>query len=358
MDWIEKQGDFFVESPINFVTALIWYLCQYKNGKFCTWAHVIELSQVPYKKLFSVLRTESQIQAQIQPFINAYLSGAMEQLEGQIASATISLAKLSSPQLYYVLTGNDFTLDINNPTHPKVVCLGNNPQKTAIYGAVLSVYINTITRLANRKGMHPLALNLDEFSTILANGIDKSIATGRSNKIAITLALQDASQLKLAYGKEFAEVIINTCGNIISGQVTGETAKQLSDRFGKIMQDRESYTVTSTDTNFTRSKQLDLAVPVSRIASLSSGEFVGMVADNPDQPIELKAFCCKVLNDHDVLKKEEDGYKALPEVRKVTQQMILDNFLQIKQDINELIESELERMMDTPELEHLIIKKG
>lgn len=357
MDWIEKQGDFFVESPINFVTALIWYLCRYKGGKFCTWAHVIELAQVPYKKLFSVLRTQPEIEVLINPFINAFLGGAMEQLEGQIASATISLAKLSSPQLYYVITGNDFTLDINNPVHPKIVCLGNNPQKTTIYGAILSVYINTITRLANRKGMHPMAINLDEFSSIIANSIDKTIATGRSNKIAICMALQDSSQLKLAYGKEFAEVVFNTCGNIISGQVTGETAKQLSERFGKIMQDRESYTVTSNDTNFTRSKQLDLAVPVSRISTLSSGEFVGIVADNPGQEIPQKAFHCKVVLDGDALAVEESKYVELPVVRKVTADDILGNFLQVKKDVLELIDSEIERIMDTPELEHLLIKK-
>jgi len=357
MDWIEKQGDFFVESPINFVTALIWYLARYKGGIYCTWAHVIELAQVPYKKLFSVLRTEPTINALLTPFVNAYLHGAMEQLEGQIASATISLAKLSSPQLYYVITGNDFTLDINNPQFPKIVCLGNNPQKTTIYGAILSVYINTITRLANRKGMHPLAINLDEFSSIIANGIDKTIATGRSNKIAIMLALQEASQLKLAYGKEFAEVVIHTCGNILSGQVSGDTAKELSDRFGKIMQDRQSYTITSTDNNFTQSKQLEQAVPVSRIATLSSGEFVGIVADNPGQEITLKAFCSKILNDHEALRKEEENYTDIPLVRKVTQQMILDNYLQKKQEITDLIDTEIERMMDTPELERLIIKK-
>jgi hypothetical protein len=39
----------------------------------------------------------------------------MEQLEGQIASAKVPIARLSSPQLYYVLSGNDLTLDINNP---------------------------------------------------------------------------------------------------------------------------------------------------------------------------------------------------------------------------------------------------
>jgi hypothetical protein len=115
--------------------------------------------------------------------------------------------------------------------------------------------------------------------------------------------------------------------------------------------------VTSTDTNFTQSKQLEQAVPVSRIATLSSGEFVGIVADNPGQEIVLKSFCAKIINDHEGLKKEEESFTNIPVVRKVTQQMILDNYLKIKQDIAELVDSEIERMMDTPELERLIIKK-
>lgn len=100
MEWIKKQGDFFVESPINFVTAIIWFLKKYKDGKFCTLPHVIELMQADYDELFPVLRTESEIEVLINPFISAYINKAREQLEGQVASAKIGMARLSSPQLY------------------------------------------------------------------------------------------------------------------------------------------------------------------------------------------------------------------------------------------------------------------
>lgn len=357
-EWIKKQGDFFVESPINFITALIWFLCNYKQGKFCTLAHVIELAQVEYKKLFSILRAEPQIEVLINPFISAFLNDATEQLEGQIASAKISLAKLASPQLYYVLSGSDFTLDINNPESPKIVCMGNNPQKSATYGAVVSLYVTALTRMMNRKNLHKSSLLFDEFPTIYFNGIDNLIATARSNKVATTLAVQDSSQLKVHYGKEQAEVILNIVGNVISGQVAGETAKQLSERFGKIMQDRESVSINRNDTSISRSKQLDLAIPQSKISSLSSGEFVGMVADNPDEKIELKTFCCEIQNDHRALAEEQATYKDLPKISNVTQKEILENYLQIKKDVADIIHSEMERMLDTPELSDLIINKN
>ena len=357
-EWIKRQGDFFVESPINFLTAVIWYLRKYKDGEFCTLPHVIELMQVDYDSLFTLLRTEKEIEVLINPFVNAYLNDVMEQLEGQIAAAKVAMARLSSPQLYYVLSGNDFTLDINNPDDPKIVCMGNNPQKIQIYGAVLSLYVTRLVKLVNKKGKQKSSLIFDEFPTIYLNNMDSLIATARGNKVATCLGIQDFSQLRKDYGREQADVIMNITGNIVAGQVTGDTAKQLSERFGKIMQDRESLSINSTDTSISRSKQLESAVPPSKISALSSGEFVGMVADDPDCKIELKTFHCEILNDHSALKKEQDSYKDIQVIRKLDNTMVQRNYLQIKQDVQDIIQSEMERLLNDPGLAHLVVRKG
>jgi hypothetical protein len=357
-EWIKKQGDFFIESPINFLTAIIWFLAKYQNGEFCTLPHVIELMQMDYDSLFTVLRTEKEIEVLINPFVTAYLNDVMEQLEGQIASAKIAMARLSSPQLYYVLSGNDFTLDINDPEKPKLVCMGNNPQKIQIYGAVLSLYVNRLVKQVNKKGKLKCSLAFDEFPTIYLNNMDSLIATARSNKVATCLGIQDFSQLRKDYGREQADVIMNIVGNIVSGQVTGDTAKQLSERFGKIMQDRESLSINSQDTSISRSKQLEAAVPPSKISSLSSGEFVGMVADDPDNKIELKSFHCEIINDHEALKKEQENYKKIPAIRKIDNAIVQQNYLQIKRDVQEIVEAEMERLMGDPALTYLIIKKN
>ncbi len=356
-EWIKRQGDFFVESPINFLTAIIWYLKRYKDGEFCTLPHVIELMQADYDSLFTLLRTEKEIEVLINPFVNAYLNDVMEQLEGQIASAKVAMARLSSPQLYYVLSGNEFTLDINNPDDPKIVCMGNNPQKIQIYGAVLSLYVTRLVKQVNKKGKQKSSLIFDEFPTIYLNNMDSLIATARSNKVATCLGIQDFSQLRKDYGREQADVIMNITGNIVSGQVTGDTAKQLSERFGKIMQDRESLSINSGDTSISRSKQLESAVPPSKISALSSGEFVGMVADDPDCKIELKTFHCEILNDHALLKKEEDNYREIEVIRKIDGALVQRNYLQIKQDIQEIIQSEMDRLLNDPALSFMVIKK-
>ncbi|RYZ55463.1 MAG: conjugal transfer protein TraG [Sphingobacteriales bacterium] len=343
-DWIKKQGDFFVESPINFLTAIIWFLKKYQDGRYCTLPHVIELMQADYERLFAVLETQEEIKVLINPFISAFRNKAMEQLEGQIASAKIGLAKLSSPSLYYVLSGNDFTLDVNNPLEPKVICVGNNPQKLQVYGAVLSLYISRMIKLVNRKGQCKSSLIFDEFPTIFFNNMDSLIATARSNKVATTLAVQDFSQLKKDYGAEQADVIVGIVGNIISGQVTGDTAKKLSETFGRIVQDRESRSISSMDVSITQSTQLDHAVPASKIASLSSGEFVGIVADNPEERIALKLFHSEVQNDHEAIAEEEARVKPIPVVDRVSAKDVQGNYLRVKEEVEDLLQRELGKM--------------
>jgi hypothetical protein len=339
-EWVKKQGDFFVESPINFVTALIWFLRKYKDGIYCTLPHAIELAQVEYKYLFALLKTEPEIEVLINPFISAWQNEAYDQLEGQIASAKISMARLVSPSLYYVLSGSDFTLDINNPAEPKVVCMGNNPQKIMVYGAVLSLYVNRLLKIINQKGKVKSSLIFDEYPTLVADLIP-TISTGRSNLISCSLGIQDASQLRKDYGKEQADVIMSIVGNIVAGQVTGDSAKQLSERFGKIMQERQSITINSQDTSISKSTQLDFAVPASKIATLSSGEFVGLVADDPDNKIDLKVFHNEIINDHQGIKEEEGRYKELPVVRQIDSDMVMANYLNIKKDIESIIFKEL-----------------
>jgi hypothetical protein len=343
-EWIKKSGDFFVESPINFLTAVIWYLRKYEDGKYCTLPHAIELMQADYDELFPILNTQPEIRALINPFISAYNRNATPQLEGQIASAKVGLARLASPQLYYVLSGDDFKLDLNNPDDPKIICVGNNPQKQQIYGAVLSLYVSRMIKLVNQKGKLKSSLIFDEFPTIYvggASGVDGLLATARSNRVAVSLAVQNFEQLRKDYGAEQADVITSIVGNIISGQATGDTAKKLSENFGKIVQDKNSMTINSSDTSISKATQLDYAIPASKIAALSSGEFVGMVTDNPDQPIELKMFHSRIQNDHEAIAKEEAAYKPIPKVAEVTEEDVIENYIRIKAEIDDLIRSEM-----------------
>ena len=360
--WVQKQGDFFVESPIVLFTAIIWFLKLYENGKYCTFPHAIELLNKRYEDVFTILTSYPDLENYLSPFVDAWKGGASEQLQGQIASAKIPLSRLISPQLYWVMSGSDFTLDINNPKEPKVLCVGNNPDRISIYGAALGLYNSRIVKLINKKKQLKSCVIIDELPTIFFKGLDNLIATARSNKVAVVLGFQDFSQLKRDYGDKEAAVIMSTVGNVFSGQVVGETAKTLSERFGKILQKRESMSINRNDTSTSISTQLDCLIPASKISTLSQGMFVGAVADNFGETIEQKIFHAQIVVDNEAVQKETAAYQPIPEISSfldengndTMEEQIRANYRQIKQDIVELVENELIRIENDPELKHLL----
>lgn len=307
--WIEKQGDFFVESPIILLAAIIWYLKIFKGGIYCTFPHAVELLNKPYSDLFTILTSYPELENYLSPFMDAWKGGAQDQLQGQIASAKIPLTRMISPQLYWVMTGNDFSLDINNPKEPKILCVGNNPDRQNIYSAALGLYNSRIVKLINKKGQLKSTVIIDELPTIYFRGLDNLIATARSNKVAVCLGFQDFSQLNRDYGEKESKVIQNTVGNIFSGQVVGETAKTLSERFGKILQKRQSISINRQDVSTSINTQLDSLIPASKISNLSQGTFVGSVSDNFGEKIDQKIFHAEIIVDHAKVSAEEKAYK-------------------------------------------------
>lgn len=363
--WIQKQGDFFVESPIILLAAIIWYLKIYENGKYCTFPHAIELLNKKYSDVFTILTSYPDLENYLSPFMDAWQSGAQDQLQGQIASAKIPLSRMISPQLYWVMTGDDFSLDINNPKEPKILCVGNNPDRQNIYSAALGLYNSRIVKLINKKGQLKSSVIIDELPTIYFRGLDNLIATARSNKVAVCLGFQDYSQLIRDYGDKEAKVIQNTVGNIFSGQVVGETAKSLSERFGKVLQKRQSLTINRNDKSTSISTQLDSLIPASKISTLTQGIFVGSVSDNFDERIEQKIFHAEIVVDNEKIASETKDYQKIPEILSFINELGEDgmkkdieaNYKQIKRDIVLIIESELERIKNDPDLQHLVKKE-
>ena len=360
--WIQKQGDFFVESPIILLAAIIWYLKIYENGKYCTFPHAIELLNKKYSDVFTILTSYPELENYLSPFMDAWQGGAQDQLQGQIASAKIPLSRMISPQLYWVMTGDDFTLDINNPKEPKILCVGNNPDRQNIYSAALGLYNSRIVKLINKKGQLKSSVIIDELPTIYFRGLDNLIATARSNKVAVCLGFQDFSQLTRDYGDKESKVIQNTVGNVFSGQVVGETAKSISERFGKVLQKRQSMTINRNDKSTSISTQLDSLIPASKISTLTQGMFVGSVSDNFDERIEQKIFHAEIVVDNDKVAAETKAYQKIPQILSFVdeqgedkmKQEIEANYKHIKSDILNIVVSEMERIKNDPNLQHLV----
>ena len=350
--WVQKQGDFFVESPIILFAAIIWYLRIYKGGRYCTFPHAVEFLNKRYEDIFPILTSYPELENYLSPFMDAWLGGAQDQLQGQIASAKIPLSRMISPQLYWVMSGDEFTLDINNPDDPKVLVVGNNPDRQNIYGAALGLYNSRIVKLVNKKGQLKSSIIIDELPTIYFKGLDNLIATARSNKVATLLGFQDFSQLKRDYGDKEAAVVMNTVGNIFSGQVVGETAKTLSERFGKVLQKRQSITINRNDKSTSISTQMDSLIPQSKISTLTQGMFVGAVADNFDEPIDQKIFHAEIVVDSAKVKAETARYQKIPLITDFTdedgtdrmKEVVQENYERIKAEASQIVAEELERI--------------
>lgn len=359
--WIQKQGDFFVESPIILLAAIIWFLKIYENGKYCTFPHAIEFLNRPYAQIFPILTSYDELANYLSPFMDAWEGGAQDQLQGQIASAKIPLSRMISPALYWVMTGDDFSLDINNPNEPKVLVVGNNPDRQNIYSAALGLYNSRIVKLINKKKQLKSSVIIDELPTIYFRGLDNLIATARSNKVAVCLGFQDFSQLTRDYGDKESKVIQNTVGNVFSGQVVGETAKTLSERFGKVLQQRQSMTINRNDKSTSISTQMDSLIPASKISNLTQGMFVGAVSDNFDERIDQKIFHAEIVVDSAKISAEMKAYQPIPIIADFTnedgsnnlKETIEANYKRVKQEIISLVESEKERIKADPTLAHL-----
>lgn len=402
-----KGFDFFNESAKVYLDALIWFLAnydpdavyeldadgnptqnvigsrtKYKNkGKYCTFPHVIELMAYNYQKVFQILQFTKGLEAKISPFASALEGGAMEQLQGQIASAQIPMGKFVSPALYWVMTGDDFTLDINNPSEPKIVCMGNNPDRQTIYGTTLALYTSRMFKLINHKGMEKSVVLLDELPTVFIKGLDNLIATARSNKVAIVLGAQDKSQLRRDYGDKEADVIMTTVGNLFSGSVEGRTAKDISESFGKQFRKRISESIGEESDSQSISYQLEDILPASKIMDMSQGTFCGWVKDNFGEEISQKKFYGAVQVDakrNKALKEYEQGVPyitdlfkgTIPQMTKFDRQRlellfpkyvgnekklqqeylkekvnicVAENFKNVKNDIERIVEAEFNR---------------
>lgn len=365
--WIQKQGDFFVESPIILLASIIWYLKRYDdehpNLHCCTFPHAIEFLNKKYMDIFPILTSYKELENYLSPFMDAWAGGAQDQLQGQIASAKIPLSRMISPNLYWIMTGDDFTLDLNNPQNPKLLCVGNNPDRQNIYNSALGLYNSRIVKLINKKNKLKCGVIIDELPTLYFRGLDNLIATARSNKVGVMLSAQDLSQLIRDYGEKEAKAIFNTIGNVFSGQVLGDTAKNLSERFGKILQRRQSISINQQDTSTSISTQLDCLIPPSKISNLSQGQFVGSVADNFGEYIDQKIFNCEIVIDIDKVSEEEKNYQSIPVItnfidpkdqKNYMKEMIQENYDQVKLDCERIVRNELIRIAQDPLLEDLL----
>lgn len=347
---LDGNDDFFTKSAVCYVDLLIWFLKIYDNGRYCTFPHMVQLMAYNYIDVFDMIQKfgEDVLELQIKmvAFVDAIRDKAKDQLQGQLASARIPLAKFCDPGLAWILTGNDFNLKINDPDEPKFVAVGNNPERQDTYGAALALMTARMFSIINKPGRLPCGVLIDEFPTIYLKDIDQLQNTGRSNGISVVLGAQDKSQIIRDYKTESAEVLFNTVGNMLAGAVKGRTADDLSKSFGTEKRPYKSVQSGDTCQSISISYQDDEIMPRAKIEALSQGTFCGYIADTFTQKIKRKTFCGEIVFDHTPTHNEKipqityfEG--PTPDTPPDIDNILYQNQRKIYQDIKNLLKKEL-----------------
>ena len=314
-----EKKDFFWMSAQQYIGICLWLLRIYtppqgRQGDWCDFPHLIELINQDYTKVLSIVKTQPALDGKARVFVDALEANAQDQLQGQIASARIPLNDIASPALYWVLSGNDFSLDINDPEDPKILCIGNDPDRQQVYGAALSLFTFRVIKRVNRKGQLPCAVVIDELPTISVQGLDGLMATARSNKVAVVLGIQDLTQVKADYGDKVADKILALPANVFVGASSITTAEKYSKEFGKEFRRQESQTRSIDSESVSISYHEEEVMPIRKITSLPQGTFIGKVAVENDSPILQPFFCGAIQIDLQEYARKEREAQEIPDL--------------------------------------------
>lgn len=340
------NSDFFKTSAVNLLASSIYFWSRYENGKYSDLPHVLAFLNQEYDVLFKVLFSEPELKSLVSPFEAAYKSGAVDQLEGQMASLKVQLSRLATKESFWVFSGNDFNLKVSDKKDPSYLIIANNPKTQSMNSALNALIINRLTRLVNTKGNYPTSIIVDECPTLYFYQLATLLSTARSNKVSICLGLQELPQLEEQYGKATAKTITSIIGNTLSGQAKApETLDWLQKLFGKVKQVKEGVTIRRNETTINMNEQMDFVIPASKISSLQAGTLVGQVALDFGQEDNFPTamYHCKTNLDLKKIKKEEEAYKELPKVYNFgtadnREKLLQKNFKRIYDEVETVIE--------------------
>jgi len=347
-----KKGDksggsdqFFTQSAINFLASCVYFMARYEGGKYSSLPHVLALLNRSYEEIFNALMSEGELKSLLSPFMTAYKAKAFDQLEGQVGTLKIFISRLATKETFWVFSGDDFNLKISSKEEPGILVLANDPNTQNINSACYSIIINRLVKLINSKGNLPSALIVDEIPTLFVHRIENLIATARSNKVAVLMGLQELPQFNQQYGKDTAATITSVVGTVLSGSVRNkETLEWLERLFGKSKQIGEGLSIDRNKISTSLNEKLEVLIPAGKIASLGSGEMVGMIAADAEEhytgEFKTSAVNCRINLDMDAIKQEEKSYRSLPSFYDFAgkkDEKLRENFFRISQEIQVMV---------------------
>ncbi|MTI33295.1 type IV secretory system conjugative DNA transfer family protein [Xanthovirga aplysinae] len=334
-EWIKKQ-DFWAQNAIAYFEGVAWWLK--KNApQYCTLPHVVALITYDFRKVLEVLVLDDEVRAMILPIYDAWKLNAEQQLAGVVSSVQLPVSKLDTPELFWVLSGDDFDFDINNPDSPKYVTVGNDPSIQDTVSPIISLMATVAMKQMNQQGKRRSIFCLDEAPTLFIPNLDNLPATARSNKVSTIVGVQDFSQMEKMYGREQAQVLISNLGNQFIGMVNDtQTAEKVGKMFGRANVQKTSTSESQSGDSVSFSRQKEEVVPASYIMGQKLGCFVGKVTEGNKNLFRAKFLVEKTPEvTDDMMPKFFNENVSDNEIEGILEM----NYIQIKHEARSLIDA-------------------
>jgi hypothetical protein len=329
-----KKGDFWTDSAQSYLTALIWFLRE-EYPQYCTLPHVMALAFQPTADVVALLSTNPETRGTIASLRESVQRKAEGQTAGVVSTLQTALRRINTKEIVWVLSGDDFTLNLNDPEAPKFVTLGNSPTLSSTFAPAIALLATVAIKQMNQQGKVPSAIILDEAPTLYIPNFDQLPATGRSNNIATIFGAQDISQIEDMYGRSKKDALLANLNNQFYGRVGHrETAQYIGDLWGReyVQQRTEGQSESSRDFETTQGRSLSHSytersrVRIQDVLELHTGEFYGQLVDS-----DFSSFKAQI-------KAQETG--PVPELIPMTMatpQAVKRNFLKIQHEIELLV---------------------
>lgn len=244
-EWVNKQ-DFWADNAIAYFKAIIWFLRKHEPY-YCTLPHAIALALKDYSWVIEILNEDLECRTMIASLWTAYQENAQNQIAGCISSLQNPLEKLNNPEIFWILTGDEAPLNLNNPDHPSLLCIGNSASIQESLNPIISLIASVVIKNLNQKGKEKSIFLLDEAPTLYIPNLKDLPNTGRSNRVSTIFCCQDFSQMEFMYGREESKVLRASLGNQFYGMVNDyDTSLQISNLFGKENEINQSKTLSSS----------------------------------------------------------------------------------------------------------------
>jgi hypothetical protein len=289
LDKEAKKGGFFPESASGLLKAVMWFMK--KNHKeYCTLPHIMNIIlNGKIENLVNMVISDNETKGMMKSVREAAEKKAYDQLAGVVGSLTMQLSKINTPEICWVISGNDFTLDLNNPHSKKFVILGSRPDLKSALNPILAFIITIILKTVNNQGKAPSVIAIDELPTLYIPGLDSFPATARSNKCSLLIAGQDRSQYNAMYTKDVTNSLLANCAYQFTGNTSDmETAESVSKMVGEeyrmiTSHNKGGNSSESGDSNsrgVSYSQQKRKIVEVQEMFELKQGEFIGKLVES------------------------------------------------------------------------------